>query len=301
MNNSSPSRPAPRPARSAPYSALNALQSVLTVGIIMATLLTMWTPSNLFSDQLLNEMLLAVQSGGFTPPPPPPPTHPTPNTPPTPRPRPRARGGFTPTPGAPLNTLTPSSRPRIGIVAGHWANNDDQGAVCDDGLTELDVNLKIATYVRDYLLQAGYDVDLLKEFDPKLVQYRAAALVSIHNDSCVYVNDEATGFKVAAAMYSAYPEKASRLETCLIQRYKAITNLKFHVNTITNDMTAYHAFNEIHTDTTAAIIETGFLNLDREILTQQPELVARGVANGIICYVNNETVDPQDIEETPAP
>lgn len=270
MNNSIPSRPAPRPARSAPYSALNALQSVLTVGIIMATLLTMWTPSNLFSDQLLNEMLLAVQSGGFTP-----------------------------TPGAPLNTLTPSSRPRIGIVAGHWGN--DSGAVCDDGLTELDVNLKIATYVRDYLIQAGYDVDLLKERDALLVQYRAAALVSIHNDSCVYVNDEATGFKVAAAMYSAYPEKANRLETCLIQRYQALTNLKFHVNTITNDMTAYHAFNEIHTDTTAAIIETGFLNLDREILTQQPELVARGVANGIICYVNNETVDPLDAEETPAP
>ncbi|KPL75778.1 N-acetylmuramoyl-L-alanine amidase [Levilinea saccharolytica] len=270
MNNSIPSRPAPRPARTAPYSALNALQSVLTVGIIMATLLTMWTPSNLFSDQLLNEMLLAVQSGGFTP-----------------------------TPGAPLNTLTPSSRPRVGIVAGHWGY--DSGAVCDDGLTELDVNLKIATYVRDYLIQAGYDVDLLKERDPLLVQYRAAALVSIHNDSCVYVNDEATGFKVAAAMYSAYPEKANRLETCLIQRYQALTNLKFHVNTITVDMTDYHMFNEIHTDTTAAIIETGFLNLDREILTQQPELVARGVANGIICYVNNETVDPLDVEETPAP
>ncbi len=270
MNNSIPSRPASRPARTAPYSALNALQSVLTVAFIMATLLTMWTPSNLFSDQLLNEMLLAVQSGGFTP-----------------------------TPSAPLNTLTPSSRPRIGIVAGHWGN--DVGAVCDDGLTELDVNLKIATYVRDYLIQAGYDVDLFKERDPKLVQYRAAALVSIHNDSCVYVNDEATGFKVAAAMYSAYPEKAKRLESCLVQRYQALTNLKFHVNTITNDMTEYHMFNEIHTDTTAAIIETGFLNLDREILTQQPELVARGVANGIICYVNNETLDTPNEEETPAP
>jgi hypothetical protein len=41
--------------------------------------------------------------------------------------------------------------------------------------------------------------------------YQASTLVSIHNDSCEYVNDEATGFKVAAAMSSPFPEKANRL------------------------------------------------------------------------------------------
>jgi N-acetylmuramoyl-L-alanine amidase len=55
-------------------------------------------------------------------------------------------------------------------------------------------------------------------------------------------------------------------------------------------MTDYHAFGEIHSDTTAAIIETGFLNLDREILTKRADMVARGVASGILCYLRNENV-----------
>ncbi len=40
-------------------------------------------------------------------------------------------------------------------------------------------------------------------------------------------------------------------------------------------MTMYHAFQEIDSGTAAAIIETGYLNLDRQILTGRPELVAR--------------------------
>ena len=55
-------------------------------------------------------------------------------------------------------------------------------------------------------------------------------------------------------------------------------------------MTSYHAFDEIHTETTAAIIETGFLNLDRQILTENPDLIAQGIVDGLICYIRNENV-----------
>jgi hypothetical protein len=144
--------------------------------------------------------------------------------------------------------------------------------------------------VQEILVNEGYEVDLLKEFDPRLNDYRALALVSIHNDSCVYVNDQATGYKVAAAPSSRFPEKATRLTACLSQRYKAITGMSFHYNTVTRDMTEYHAFNEIHSDTTAAIIETGFMNLDREILVNRTDVVATGVASGILCYVRNEDI-----------
>jgi len=34
------------------------------------------------------------------------------------------------------------------------------------------------------------------------------------------------------------------------------------------------------------------MNLDYEILTQRPDLIARGVTDGILCYVRNETVNP---------
>lgn len=186
-------------------------------------------------------------------------------------------------------TPTPRTRPHLGIVAGHWGN--DSGAVCADGLTEMEINLNIASLVKEYLLHEGLEVDLLKEFDPNLSNYQALALVSIHADSCLYINDLATGFKVAPALGNAQPERSSRLAACLRSRYARATGLTFHANTITPDMTSYHAFDEIHNETPAAIIETGFMNLDRQILTREPEKVAAGIAQGILCFINNEDVD----------
>jgi len=60
-------------------------------------------------------------------------------------------------------------------------------------------------------------------------------------------------------------------------------------------MREYHAFREIDPSTVAAIIETGFLNLDREILTRETERVAAGVVDGILCFANNENIEPANI------
>jgi len=244
-----------RRAQLSDFGIWKALSSIISVAVVVATLFTMWMPENLFSDAILERMFQAV--------------------------RPPVSEEVFP-------TFTPSPRPRIGLVAGHYGN--DPGAVCADGLTEESVNLAIATLVQEILVREGYDVDLLREFDPRLTEYRSQALVSIHNDSCEYINPEATGFKVAAAASSLYPEKATRLTACLSQRYQSITGLAFHYNTVTRDMTDYHAFTEIHNDTTAAIIETGFLNLDRDLLTKDTERVAQGVASGILCFVRNEDI-----------
>jgi N-acetylmuramoyl-L-alanine amidase len=239
------------------FNAWTAVQSFIAAAIVLATVFTLWTPQNFFSNHTLNEMF--------------------------------ETGQLSPTEEVLiLPTFTPSPRPRIGIVAGHWGN--DPGSVCADGLTEAEINLKIATLVQQKLLQMGFDVDLMQEKDAKLFEYQGLALVSIHNDSCDYINDQATGFKVAAAMSTLFPEKASRLTACLTQRYQETTGLQFHANTITKDMTSYHAFDEIHNQTTAAIIETGFLNLDRQILTQNTDVVADGIANGIVCYATNENL-----------
>jgi len=184
---------------------------------------------------------------------------------------------------------TPRPLVKIGIVAGHWAN--DSGAVCENGTTEADVNFKIATLVQQKLTAQGFQPDLLQEFDPRLAGYSAAVLVSIHNDSCNYINDQATGFKVAAAMSSRDANLAGRLAGCLRERYQRTTGLPLH-NSVTNDMTLYHAFSEINPNTTAGIIETGFLKLDYDLLTSKTDLVATGVANGIICFINNENILP---------
>ncbi|RPJ21871.1 MAG: N-acetylmuramoyl-L-alanine amidase [Chloroflexi bacterium] len=187
---------------------------------------------------------------------------------------------------------------RIGIVAGHSGN--DSGAICLDGngnvtLTEADVNLKIAAMVQEQLTQKGYSVDLLREYDTRLNGYRALAIVSIHNDSCEYVNDQATGFKVAAALNTNDINRANRLTACLVDRYQRLTEMNFHAGSITSDMREYHSFREIDPSTVAAIIETGFLNLDREILTKQTDRVAAGVVEGILCFANNENIEPAPV------
>jgi N-acetylmuramoyl-L-alanine amidase len=254
-------QPAPRPSRR-PRSA-NALLSTVGVAVLLATLFTAWTPTSFFTNNLRDQLQLIL----------------------------------TPQAG-PVAASTPQPQLRIGIVAGH--NGNDSGAVCynsngDVEITEAEVNLKIASIVQKQLVERGFQVDLLNEFDTRLNGYRAVALVSIHNDSCEYINDEATGFKVASSLDTRDINRAQRLTACLVDRYHRATNLPFHAGSITGDMREYHAFSEIDPNTITAIIETGFLNLDRKILTEQTDLVAEGVVQGILCFANNESVQPTPV------
>ena len=183
---------------------------------------------------------------------------------------------------------TPTS-PRVGIVAGHWGH--DTGAMCPDGLKEVDINLEVAQRVA-YILQAlGYQADLLAEFDPRLENYQADALISIHADSCEpYPNatPPASGFKVANAEDSLVPDLEGQLVACMAQCYAARTGMYFHANSITFDMTRYHTFYEVDDHTPAAIIEAGFMYQDRTMLTQRADLVAQGIVDGIVCFIENE-------------
>lgn len=171
--------------------------------------------------------------------------------------------------------------PRVGVVAGH--KGYDPGAVCDDGLTEAQVNEAIAGEVVKLLQRRGIRSELLEEYDDRLTDYQADALVSVHADSCNIPG--ATGFKVARVTSSAIPEAEDRLVACLYQEYGRYTGLPQHPASITDNMTNYHAFNEIAPLTPGAIIETGFLLDDRFILETKPKLVARGIAAGILCFL----------------
>jgi N-acetylmuramoyl-L-alanine amidase len=169
---------------------------------------------------------------------------------------------------------------RIGVISGHKGN--DSGAVCEDGLTEAEVNENIAVRVVSALQARGIQADLLNEFDPRLQGYVATGLVSIHADSCDYINDLATGFKISGSSYT----DSSALSICVEGAYQAGTGLEFHANTITLDMTDYQAFRQIAVGTPAIILEVGFLNLDRGLLTSQPDVVAGAITDGIFCYID---------------
>lgn len=168
---------------------------------------------------------------------------------------------------------------RIGIIAGHLGN--DSGAVCEDGLTEAEVNANIANQVAENLSAQGIAVDILEEFDDRLGSYYGTAVISIHSDSCAYIHDELTGYKIAGSSLS----DSSPLFSCMEQAYQANTQMIYHFNTITAHMTDYHVFRALPATVPAIIIEAGFLYLDREMLTINSHIPAKGISDGIFCYL----------------
>jgi len=183
----------------------------------------------------------------------------------------------------PTDTLVLSSEPppKVGIVAGHYGF--DSGAICPDGLQEVEITVAIAEKVVDLLRRKGYQVDLLGEFDDAIFEYQADAFVSLHADSCDIPG--ASGFKVARVTSSAVPEEEDRLVECLWGEYEKWTGLARHEDSITSDMRQYHALRKIALDTPGAIIEMGFMLDDRNILLYEQEKVARGIASGVICFL----------------
>jgi N-acetylmuramoyl-L-alanine amidase len=157
-------------------------------------------------------------------------------------------------------------------------------------VTEAELNLEIATMVQKQLTDLGYEVDLLEEFDSRLTGYKGAVVISIHLDSCEYINDQATGFKVASALSTKDVADSQRLVACMSDRYAKVTGLPYHSGSVTDDMTYYHAFYEISPETKAAIIEAGFMNMDYRFLTEETDVVAEGIVAGILCYINNEPI-----------
>jgi N-acetylmuramoyl-L-alanine amidase len=201
---------------------------------------------------------------------------------------------FTPTP----ILVTPNFMQRIGIVSGHRGPENDPGAVCDDGLTEAEINFSVAQMVVTELRSRGYTVDLLDEFDPRLEGYQAAALVSIHANDCRDYGEFVSGFLVARAAARPAGGLDDVLAECIGLQYgRAVTIERRYALTL--DMTDYHTFREIHPLTPAAIIELGFLRGDRELLTQRQPEMASGIINGVLCFLNGDNPIPE-LTATPA-
>ncbi|GMR10186.1 MAG: hypothetical protein BMS9Abin28_1007 [Anaerolineae bacterium] len=234
----------------------------LGVAALVATVLTAWKPASLDPGELVGQLMVALESSSKEQP-------------------------------AQADIPEQTGALPIGIVAGHAGPRpdtglDDPGATCPDGLTEAEINADIARQVATGLEGAGYETMLLDEFDARLDGFRGSALVSIHADSCAAINEQATGYKVSAALDTAVPDRSQRLVACMADRYGRATDLRFHPNSVTLDMTEYHTFYEINSLTPAAIVEVGFLFLDRDFLTKEPDRAARGIVDGLLCFVNNE-------------
>lgn len=174
--------------------------------------------------------------------------------------------------------------PQVALISGHAGH--DSGAVCTDAngatlLTEAEINARVAELVAQRLRLTGVDVLILAEYDDRLENLTAPLLLSLHADSCVGLS----GYKAAHRTNSTVPAQDATLLACIDLHYPAATDLRHHPNTITHDMTAYHAFRRIHPSTPAVILEMGFLGGDQALLTAGAARVADGITASIRCFL----------------
>lgn len=181
---------------------------------------------------------------------------------------------------------------QVALISGHAGF--DSGAICTDEagnttLTEADVISTITNRVARRLQNAGMDVSILEEYDPRINNLQVDALLSLHADSCI----DASGYKATYYLYSTIPSEDARFVECIDLHYPAATNLTQHADTITHNMTEYHAFRKVAPNTPAAILELGFLGGDQELLTTEADRAVRGVVESIRCFLDPPTPTPE--------
>lgn len=178
----------------------------------------------------------------------------------------------------------------VALISGHAGN--DSGAVCTDEagnvlITEAEINARVAGEVERTLTRRGIPVIVLDEFDHRLDGLRATLLLSLHADSCI----ARSGFKAAKPLASRVPDAEVRLVRCIDEHYAALTGLEPDPDTVTPNMTEYHAYRKIDPATPAAILELGFLGADQALISQRSDLIAAAVVESILCFV--ESSEPQ--------
>lgn len=233
------------------YTVLSGFQTVLSIAIVMATLLTLWNPRKLLSTPNLTALLRAsaIEEKQNAP-------------------------------------QTEDTTAHIGILAGHW--QDSPGEVCADGLTEADVNQAIASRVAQFLTDMGYKVDIFPEFDLALLNYQSAVFVAIYSGSCAENPFPPSGFKISNSLTAINPDETDRLAICLTEQYQKFTGLSPTYEIINPDHPSYHIFRDLHADTPAVMIEVGSLSTDRNMVVGQMETIADGIVAGILCDLTGQ-------------
>ena len=197
----------------------------------------------------------------------------------------------------PTPVRTPVWMQRIGIVSGHRGR--DSGAVCADEygnalLREVDINFAVAQRVVARLTARNYAVDMLDEVDPRLENYRAAALVSIHANTCYDFGEYVSGYIVAISEARPRTGIDAFLRECIALNYGARVPLRRSF-AVTDDMANYHAWQKIHPLTPGMLLEMGYMLADQVVLTEDPDMLADAITAGILCFMENAGAVPGTI------
>ena len=237
-----------QPHQARTFSVFRMVEMVLMAGVVLATLFTMWNPHGLFSSESIVSIL--------------------------------------PTPVNLEQSDFPSRTVRVGIQSAHYEHNE--GNVCPDGIREVDVAYVIANKVNLLLASSGVSVEILNEYDLRLINYKADALISIHTGSCTDASAAISGFKIGTSLSSQNIEQVNILSACLAEEYMLNTGLAFGYRVIADDEIESHTFLDVNPQTPVLLIETGSLAVDRAILIEGADRAANGIAAGILCYLKNQ-------------
>jgi len=233
------------------FTIFRGIQSVVTIAILIATLLTLWNPRKVFMTPNIYDLFQSEATLD---------AHDT-------------------------NLIVDDSSIHVGILAGHWQNHT--GEVCADGVIEADINYAIANRVKLDLEGKNFQVTLFPEFDLDLLNYGADVLVAIYSGSCLQSPPPPSGFKIGTSLTAENPEKVNNLSVCLAENYQKYTQLPFTYEIINPDHASYHIFRDIHRDTPAVLIEIGKLSTNRDLIANRSSSIVEGITAGIICFVEN--------------
>jgi peptidoglycan/xylan/chitin deacetylase (PgdA/CDA1 family) len=206
-----------------------------------------------------------------------------------------------PLPAAPV--WDPPGPRRVGLQVGHWQyaqralelfHLDPGGAV--NGVWEWEVGLDLAQRAQRRLEAAGVTVDLLDMTVPE--GYRAHAFVAIHADTARIPGRR--GFKLARPGFSSVPAADDRLLAALGDAYAGATSLPRDDRNVDDGMRYYYAFNSrrychaVAPGVPQAILEAGYLTSagDREVLLDDPDAAARGIADGVLRFLGLSPSQP---------
>lgn len=226
----------------------HAVQSVVGMAILIATILTLWNPRSVFRTPNIGDLFQsASKEEEFLP------------------------------------DIIPE-KIHIGILSGHWQNSP--GEVCADGRTEHDVNYGIAYQLKLQLEGLGYKVDLFPEFDEGLFNYGESMLIAIYSGSCAKKPYPPSGFRIGTSLTAENLEQVNNLSVCIAETYQEQTGLPFFYDVIDPDHSSYHIFRDISPRTPAVRFEVGSLSTDHDLIFNQSGKIVRALADGIVCYLN---------------
>ena len=212
-------------------------------------------------------------------------------------PGPSASPGASRTIRIPAPKEIPTGPRRVGIQVGHWKADQapdelrrliPQTGAEWEGVTEVEINLDVAQRVGIILNSQGIAVDILPTTVP--IGYVADAVVALHGDSDgVGIN---SGFKMAHGSRRGPHEDALLAE--IRAAYGEATGLEYDPLHISRNMTGYYLFSwsrfqhSVSPHTPAVILEMGYVSSDhdRALMLDRPDVVAGGVADGILRFLS---------------